>query len=168
MIDEVKQILVTFARFEKNGALPNTIHGEDASNRDTSDAPLWFAVVCGELAGLAGKDFYQTRVGRGGPTLGETLWNIGVNYAKGTPNGIRMDPASALIWSPAHFTWMDTNHPACTPREGYPIEIQALWIRLLRQLEEIGGRAERKGWDELAAQALASLEKLFWREDRGY
>src|SRR6184192_2978742 len=63
---------------------------------------------------------------------------------------------------------MDTNHPACTPREGYPVEIQALWIRLLRQLERIGGRTERKWWDELAAQALASLEKLFWHEDGGY
>src|ERR1035437_3907631 len=46
---------------------------------------------------------------------------------------------SALIWSPSHFTWMDTNHPAGTPREGYPVEIQVLWIRLLRLLEKIAG-----------------------------
>ena len=32
------------------GTLPNTIFGNDASNRDTSDAPLWFGVVCEELA----------------------------------------------------------------------------------------------------------------------
>src|SRR5438128_9000757 len=50
MIDEVKQILVTFARFEENGTLPNTIHGENASNRDTSDAPLWYGIVCEEMA----------------------------------------------------------------------------------------------------------------------
>ena len=43
MAEEVKQILLTFARFEKNGTLPNAIYGDDASNRDTSDAPLWFA-----------------------------------------------------------------------------------------------------------------------------
>ena len=29
---------------------------------------------------------------------------------------------------------MDTNHPAGSPREGYPVEIQALWLRLLRSL----------------------------------
>ena len=46
MVEEVKQILVIFARFEKDGTLPNIIHGNDASNRDTSDAPLWFGVVC--------------------------------------------------------------------------------------------------------------------------
>jgi glycogen debranching enzyme len=79
-----------------------------------------------------------------------------------------MDPESALIWSPSHFTWMDTNHPAGTPREGYPVEIQALWIRLLRQLEGIHVRAEREGWAQLAARALGSLENLFWHEPGGY
>src|SRR5207245_2393565 len=48
MVDEVRQIVATFARFEKDGTLPNTIFGEDASNRDTSDAPLWFGLLCEE------------------------------------------------------------------------------------------------------------------------
>ena len=60
---------------------------------------------------------------------------------------------------------MDTNYPACTPREGYPVEIQALWIRLLQQLEKIGEGAEQKKWRELAARATALLEKFFWLED---
>ena len=62
-----------------------------------------------------------------------------------------MDPESGLVWSPSHFTWMDTNYPACTPRVGYPVEIQALWISALRFL----------GRDELAAKAQVSLERLF-------
>ena len=62
------------------------------------------------------------------------LIDIATHYSRGTPNGIRMDPESGLIWSPSHFTWMDTNYPAGTPREGYPVEIQALWVRCLRQL----------------------------------
>src|SRR3954451_7275126 len=79
-----------------------------------------------------------------------------------------MVPVSALIWSISHFTWMDTTYPACTPREGYPVEIQVLWIRLLRQLERIGGRTERQGWGALADQALASFEKHFWLETKAY
>src|SRR5208282_1512324 len=90
------------------------------------------------------------------------------HYCNGTPNGIRMDRASGLIWSPSHFTWMDPNYPAATPRPGYPVEIQALWIRLLRQLERVGGRTARAGWEALAAQALASLEKYFWLEKQGW
>ncbi len=168
MADEVRQLLLTFARFEKNGTLPNALYGDNASNRDTSDAPLWFALACEEFAALAGTNFYQAEIGEVSRTIAGVLSNIAVSYAKGTPNGVRMDLASASIWSPAHFTWMDTNSPACTPREGYPIEIQVLWIRLLRQLERIDGRTERKGWGELADRALASLGKLYWLEDRGY
>ena len=165
MVDEVKQLLLTFAKFEKDGTLPNTIHGNDVSNRDTSDAPLWFAVVCEDLAG---ENFYSARVDENGRTVRDVLKSIAENYSRGTPNGIRMDSDSALIWSPGHFTWMDTNYPAGTPREGYPVEIQVLWIRLLRQLEKISTPAEQKKWRDLADHATASFEKLFWLEDKGW
>jgi predicted glycogen debranching enzyme len=173
MVDEVKQLLLTFAKFEKDGTLPNTIHGNDVSNRDTSDAPLWFAVVCEELAGAKkfnpkNKNFFSTPVEKNGRTLRDVLTSIAENYANGTPNGIRMDADSALIWSPSHFTWMDTNYPAGTPREGYPVEIQALWIRLLRLLEKISAKAEQKKWRDLANRAQVSLEQLFWVEEKGW
>jgi starch synthase (maltosyl-transferring) len=173
MVEEVKQLLLTFAKFEKDGTLPNTIHGDDISNRDTTDAPLWFAVVCEEFSKIQNSKFkiqnlYETSVAENGRTLLQVLASIAENYAKGTPNGIRMDPDSALIWSPSHFTWMDTNYPAGTPREGYPVEIQVLWIRLLRQLEKISAPAEQKKWRDLAEHATASFEKLFWLEEQGW
>jgi starch synthase (maltosyl-transferring) len=176
LLDEVEQILVTFARFEISGTLPNTIHGADASNRDTSDAPLWFGIVCDELAAARGnfedrtaqRDFYKTCIDDSGRTILDVLKSIASHYISGTPNGIRMDTASALIWSPGHFTWMDTNYPAGTAREGYPIEIQALWIRLLRQLAAIGENPGAIRWSQLAERALTSVEKYFWLEDRGW
>jgi predicted glycogen debranching enzyme len=169
MAGEVKQLLLTFARFESNGTLPNTIHGNDVSNRDTSDAPLWFALAVLECADASPRSaFYAAPVDDSGRTISDVLQSIAENYIKGTSNGIRMDPDSALIWSPAHFTWMDTNHPAGTPREGYPVEIQALWIRLLRQLEQISKGGDSKKWRDLADQATASLGKLFWFEDKGW
>ena len=173
MTDEVKQLLLTFAKFEKDGTLPNTIHGNDVSNRDTTDAPLWFAVACEDWAEtqnskLKTQNFFATPVNESGRTIRDVLASIAENYAKGTPNGIRMDADSALIWSPSHFTWMDTNYPAGTPREGYPVEIQALWIRLLRLLEKISAPAEQKKWRDLADRATASFEQLFWVEEKGW
>jgi predicted glycogen debranching enzyme len=167
MVKEVEQLLVTFAKFEKDGTLPNTIHGNDVSNRDTTDAPLWFAVACGELARITSRDFYSTVVD-GRRTIRDVLASIGENYTSGTPNGICMDADSALIWSPSHFTWMDTNFPAGTPREGYPVEIQALWISLLRQLQAISEPRDQKRWGELAVHAAVSFEHLFWLEDKGW
>jgi predicted glycogen debranching enzyme len=175
LTDEVKQLLLTFAQFEKDGTLPNTIHGSDVSNRDTSDAPLWFAVACeeffnvGQASRLSPSSNGKIRDRRDAcPALHAALRSIAENYSKGTPNGIRMDADSALIWSPSHFTWMDTNHPAGTPREGYPVEIQVLWIRLLRQLEKISASAEKNKWCDLAAQAAASFNKFFWLEEKGW
>jgi starch synthase (maltosyl-transferring) len=164
MVDEVKQLLLTFAKFERDGTLPNTIHGNDVSNRDTTDAPLWFAVVCEDLAE---KKFFDMRVDAS-RTIHDVLKSIAENYARGTPNGIRMDSDSALIWSPSHFTWMDTNYPAGTPREGYPVEIQVLWIRLLRLLGKICDKSGQKKWNDLADHATASFEKLFWLENKGW
>jgi predicted glycogen debranching enzyme len=162
MTDVVEQLLIAFGRFEKDGTLPNTIHGEDASNRDTSDAPLWYGIVVEELAKVVGKRIYSTRVDRSGRTIGDVLSAIGLGYSRGTPNGIRVDESSGLVWSPSHFTWMDTNYPAGSPREGFPIEIQALWIRLLRQLHRVGSPQTKGFWMDLEEKATASFSALFW------
>jgi predicted glycogen debranching enzyme len=163
----VRDVLVTFGCFEENGTLPNTIHGDNATNRDTSDAPLWFGVACEEAAPHF-TNFYETRVDARKRPLADVLRSIATHCIRGTPNGIRMDSESGLIWSPSHFTWMDTNFPAATPREGYPIEIQALWIRLLRQLHTISAPSDGEPWDQLAARAENSLNELFWLEERGW
>ena len=163
---EVSDLLLTFGRFVENGTMPNTIHGADSSNRDTSDAPLWYGVVCEELAQLSGPDIYDYRVDSRGRKVRDVLSEIARGYLAGTPNGIKVDESSGLVWSPKHFTWMDTNYPAGTPREGYPIEIQALWIRLLRQLHALGDTTNQ--WKELADKAQKNFDLFFWLEDAGY
>ena len=165
--DDVRQILATFGRFEENGTLPNSIYGEDASNRDTSDAPLWFGIVCEEAGSLPGQPIPDLAVDPRGRTIRDVLRDIAEGYLRGTPNGIHVDPPTGLVWSPSHFTWMDTNYPAGTPREGYPVEIQVLWIRLLRQLARID-LAHTARWTDLASRSQASFLDLFWLEEQGY
>jgi starch synthase (maltosyl-transferring) len=167
--EEVAQLLAVFGRFEDRGTLPNALYGDDASNRDTSDAPLWYGVLAQEWSGGPGHaGLLSSPVGAQGKTIAEVLRSIATHYIRGTLNGIRMDPESGLIWSPSHFTWMDTNHPAGSPREGYPVEIQVLWIRLLRQMEELGLPSPEPGWKALAERAAASLEERFWLERSGW
>ncbi len=168
MVSGVAELLITFGRFCENGTMPNTIHGDNASNRDTSDAPLWYGVVCEEAAARMGAKLYETPVDKTRRNVADVLREIVLGYARGTPNGIRMDPASGLIWSPAHFTWMDTNYPAGTPRQGYPVEIQVLWIRLLRQAHRLALKSSGESWDALANRAEESLRKYFWLEEKGY
>jgi len=76
-----------------------------------------------------------------------------------------MDDDTGLIFSPSHYTWMDTNHPAGTPREGYPVEIQALWFAALTFLADID---EAPRWKALASQVRESLQTLYRLPDRNY
>ncbi|MDA7657690.1 glycogen debranching enzyme N-terminal domain-containing protein [Verrucomicrobia bacterium] len=178
---EVVQLLKVYGRFEESGTLPNSIHGEDTSNRETSDAPLWFGLVCADLVAKNGPGFLAMELQSDGQsvaavntgsedskTFGDVLRNIALGYLGGTPNGIRVDPESCLVWSPSHFTWMDTNHPAGTPREGYPVEIQVMWIQLLRLLEKTKIAAGGHSWKSLADLATNSFQTRYWIESEGY
>ena len=161
-LEESRDIIRQFASFEKNGTIPNMIRGGDASDRATSDAPLWLFVAVGDFIknSPTGKDILSMDCG-GRPLLA-ILESIAEHLVAGAENGVRMDKASGLLYSPSHYTWMDTNYPAGTPRQGYPIEIQALWIYALTLLKDIGKKKEFDGWLE---KARNSLSKLYHRGD---
>jgi predicted glycogen debranching enzyme len=155
--DAALNILREFARFEKAGTLPNMIRGEDDANRETSDAPLWLCVAAGDLMKAMKDDDRVLNMLCGTRPLREVLLSILSHYRDGTPNGIRMDPESGLIYSPPHYTWMDTNYPAATPREGYPIDIQALWIAALQSV----AHTIDLSWVTLAERATDSVRRYF-------
>jgi len=165
--EEARTILKQFGQFEMDGTLPNMILGGNPANRDTSDAALWFFAACSDLVKAeASKDFLDEKCGS--RTVRQSLLSIGHSMIAGAPNGIRMDPESGLIFSPAHFTWMDTNHPACTPREGYPVEIQALWFSALSFLAIIDHKEAENNWKNMAGQVQSSILDLFLLKKEGY
>ncbi|HHP7233430.1 MAG TPA: amylo-alpha-1,6-glucosidase [Desulfobacterales bacterium] len=163
--EPARSILKQFGRFEEGGTIPNMIQGTDAGNRDTSDAPLWFFVACEELLAAESSDEFLDEVWNG-RSLRQILRSIGGHLLRGTANGIHVDPESGLLFSPAHFTWMDTNFPAGTPREGYPVEIQALWCSALRFLTRID--SENPRWAALARQVRQMLLDLYYRPSEGF
>jgi len=164
---EARAILKQFGQFEQQGTLPNMIQGNQAANRDTSDAPLWFILACDDLLRAENDDSFLED-DCGGRCVRDIILSIGNGYRSGTPNGIKMDPATGLIFSPVHFTWMDTDHPAGTPRQGYPIEIQALWYAALRLLVRIDRAEIQDQWHALSLQVQTSILNLFWQNNRGY
>lgn len=157
-----REVISSFARLEQGGTLPNFLVAEDGQNRETSDAPLWLARAARDLAASAGAAELGLLVGDG-RTLERVLVSIAEGYLAGTRVGVAVDHDSGLVWSPPHFTWMDTSHPAGTPREGYPIELQALWLSLLEHLIELG----HARFGAVRARALESIER-YWHADRGW
>jgi len=158
LLEEAQNILLQFAKFEKGGTIPNMIRGNDDSNRETSDAPLWLFVACDELMkAQKNKKLLKADCGKG-RTVKEVLVSLATGLINGTENGITFDWDSGLIYSPSHYTWMDTNYPAGTPREGYPIEIQAMWHYALNMLAQIDKAPE---WPQFAQKVEQSIAELF-------
>ena len=150
--NDVRRILQAFASFERNGTIPNVISGAAEANRDTSDAPLYLIIAVRDYIS-ATRDTSILNLKCADRTMQQVLDSIVDNYIKGTENGIKMDAVSKLIYSPSHFTWMDTNYPAGTPRQGYPIEIQSLWYAALKFLKR----------DALAKDVKNSISNLFFK-----
>jgi starch synthase (maltosyl-transferring) len=162
-VEEATGIIRRFAAWEEAGSLPNMVRGNDASDRQTSDAPLWLVLAIKEAMHLK-PELPLTMAGS--RTLREIVLDIARAHAAGaTWHGVRIDPASGLLWSPAHYTWMDTCNPCGTPREGYPIDIQALWITALEFAHQLEPSSR---YGELAMMARLSLQRCFWREDCGF
>ena len=155
-LPQCREILLEFAGFEKDGLIPNVIRGNDVSNRDTSDAPLYLILGFRDYIVRSGDEAILDVPVPGHKNVREALISIVEHYRSGTPNGIVMDKASALIYSPAHFSWMDTNFPAGTPRSGYPGEIQALWFSALEFL----------GYHSLAKQVKESINRCYFLHDK--
>ncbi|MGI5922920.1 MAG: amylo-alpha-1,6-glucosidase [Lentisphaeria bacterium] len=157
MFQESRSIIQQFALFEQEGTIPNMIRGNDHSNRDTSDAPLWLFAAVRDYIDRAPEGRDILNLDCGGRSLLAVMESIAQNYWRGIANGIHADRQSALIFSPSHFTWMDTNYPACTPRMGYPIEIQALWINAMDLLASLTGKSTYSQRRDLARESVMTL-----------
>jgi glycogen debranching enzyme len=83
-------------------------------------------------------------------------------HLRGTRYGIHVDRDGLLACgqSGVQLTWMDAKVGdwVVTPRQGKPVEIQALWYNALRIMQEFGGQE----YGELADRARESFRAQFW------
>jgi glycogen debranching enzyme len=157
-------VLSTYAQFCRDGLLPNRFVDADwHADYNTVDSALWFVNALFALHEAAP----ETMRNRIRASLLPAARRIVEHYAAGTHFGIQAD-ADGLIKIGAEgsqTTWMDAKvgDAVMTPRNGKPVEIQALWYNALRILEKLGDQR----WHELANQAKASFAPLFWNEPEG-
>ncbi len=171
--EEAATILRSFARFVRDGLLPNNFpdRAGDLPEYHTIDASLWYpqAIRAHALA---------TGSGRLVDELLPTLRTILDAHLAGTRFGIGMDPADGLLRGGEagyQLTWMDARVDGwvVTPRRGKPVEIQALWINALRI---VGGWLRDRGdpdgagdrYVETADRATEAFAGRFWRAELGY
>ena len=165
--DIAKDILAEFANHVDQGMLPNRFPDTgEAPEYNTVDATLWFFEAVRSLMQYTGDyEFVRTN-------LYSVLRDIIEWHVKGTRYGIHVDE-DGLLFSGApsvQLTWMDAKVGdwVVTPRQGKPVEIQALWYNALRVMEDLAGRFKEPGamqrYGAMADKARASFNALFWNE----
>lgn len=147
-----RQVLSVFSQYVSQGMIPNRF--DDYTNEpeyNTVDASLWFIHAAFEyLKATSDKKTFDS-------TLRPACQKIIAGYKAGTRYKIAMDPADGLITQgdeQTQLTWMDAKcgDTAFTPRQGKPIEINALWYHSLMLMGE----------KDLAAKVAGSIRTQFW------
>ena len=166
---EARAILRTFARYMKDGLLPNLFpEGERSGRYHTVDATLWYFHALDRYYEVTGDR--DTLMG-----LYPILKSVIEHHVKGTSFGIGMDPRDGLLQAGANgyaLTWMDAKVEdwVVTPRRGKPVEVQALWynaVRLMgRWAEDLRERPDR--WMEMARHIEDSFNARYWYKEGSY
>ena len=168
--DVARNILLTFASYLDQGMLPNRFPDAGvAPEYNTVDATLWFFEAIRAYLHYT-NDFAFVR-----EHLYEPLRSILNHHLQGTRYGIHVDTDGLLhAGKPGvQLTWMDAKVGdwVVTPRQGKPVEIQALWYNALRVMASLAEKFQEPGiahfMEELAARACASFHAKFWNPDTG-
>ncbi|MBL9078864.1 MAG: glycogen debranching enzyme family protein [Planctomycetes bacterium] len=161
--DLCERVLAGALPFLRRGLLPN-IYGRTPadSHYGSCDAALWFALAVHRWA-AAGGDPQRLRA-----DFVPALRDIAAAYTAGTELGLGVDGDGLLAAGgpDLNATWMDarTARGPVTPRQGLPVEIQALWYSLLATLVEHG----EASFAPLRDRCGAAFVRRFWLADGGY
>jgi glycogen debranching enzyme len=164
-------ILETFARHVDRGMLPNRFPDDGADPEyNTVDAALWmFEAAQAYLNQTDDWSFVEN-------TLYDPLAGIIEWYQRGTRFGIKVEAGGLVHAGEAgsQLTRMDAKvgDVVATPRQGKPVEIQALWYNALLIMEgaarKFGRLSEAASYATMAERARRSFNDVFWYADGGY
>jgi predicted glycogen debranching enzyme len=168
--DDARNILRAFARSIDQGMLPNRFPDSgEAPEYNTVDATLWmFHAVHELLSYTQDYDFVRSE-------LYQPLTDIIAWHERGTRYGIHLDSDGLLHTGEpgVQLTWMDArvDNREITPRQGKPVEIQALWhnaLRLMAHLSSVFGDAAASArYSDLANRARDRFQQVFWNDAAG-
>lgn len=165
--EESKSILRTFLQYLDGGMLPNRFPDQgEAPEYNTFDATLWLFVVLYEYHEKFEDVIFLEEVF---PKLTEVL----DFHTNGTRYNIHATPEGLLFGGEglAQLTWMDAKvgDYVVTPRQGCPVEINALWYNALEIYTFFAAILNQKtnGYADLAKKAKAAF-RAYFINDQGY
>lgn len=163
---DAKSILRTFAKYCKDGLMPNLFpEGQNEPRYNTVDAALLFINAV-----------YLYNRKKLDLNFVEEMWPVMQEivkcYQNGTDFNIHMDEDGLIIAGQGYdqVTWMDVRVGDIlpTPRHGKPVEINAYWYNALKIMQEFSAQL---GYDNeygnLADRVQKSFCEKFWNAQQG-
>ncbi len=164
MVDACREVIDTMTREMKDGLFPNM-----GTAYNSVDAPLWFFWTLQQLEKHIGPDEVWG-------AYGKAMKEILEAFRRGIGGAIAVHD-NGLVWasSPGHaLTWMDAvvDGVPVTGRDGYQVEINALWYNAvcytLALAEKAGDAGFVKAWKDLPGLTGRSFLEKFWFKQEAY
>ena len=152
------------------GDMHNGDFAGSASAEVAADAPLWFFWTLQQLEAHIGSKAIWER-------YGAAMKSILAAYRSGFYGGCVALHENGLIWASRDgyaLTWMNSviNGQPQTPRDGYTVEINALWYNAVSYALALAKKYDDKAfvdeWKALPKRTKASFIEKFYLADEGY
>lgn len=160
--EEAKEVLLSIGDLEKGGLIPNIVGLGEPEYNSVDAALLYFYSLFKYLV-------YTDDLSMARKVWG-TLENIIENFFGGIDGKVKVNE-DGLVWCCGGMTWMDArvDGECVTPREGKPVEINALWYNALKIFEILSEKLDRENrWEGVSGDVRRKFVEKFWNSDGGY
>lgn len=163
-VQAFRDVVDTLVGEMKDGLFPNI-----GSAYNSADAPMWFFYVLQQLEKHVGAEEVWK-------SYGKTMKQVLEAYRRGIGQFIALH-SNGLVWASnpsVAMTWMDAvvDGKPVTGRDGYQVEINALWYNAVCYALELARRFKDNKfvgeWKHMPEQIKESFVSKFWYEGEGY
>jgi len=162
--EDCMEVLDTMIREMKDGRFAGSADAAVAA-----DAPLWFFWTLQHLEKHIGADAVWKK-------YGSTMKAVLESYRRGIDGAVCLHD-NGLVWAAAPgkaLTWMDSvvDGRPVTQRDGYAVEIEALWYNAVCYTLALAGKAGDKAfvaeWKDMPEKTRSSFNEKFWLDGERY
>lgn len=168
--DAFLDVMKAFSAEAKNGLLPNE-RGADhhAPSYNSVDACFWYFWALQQYCAIVGE---ENKIQK---EFGKTMRDILLVYENNkSPYGfVNENGLLSLGSANTQLTWMDAQIGGVpvTPRNGYAVEINALWYNAIKFYSQICPEEFKKSFPNLKKYLKTipnAFNEMFWMEEKGY
>ncbi|MDO4229801.1 MAG: glycogen debranching enzyme N-terminal domain-containing protein [Capnocytophaga sp.] len=165
------EVLGSVKKYFSNGLFEKIISTHVTEKQYDADTSLWFFWTIQQYEKLTKKTKKQLW-----KEFGDYFKTILASYKNNTHSAMRME-ANGLIWSEdisRPLTWFDAqaDYGAIIPRNGYVVEVNALWYNAICYALTLAKDSKDKEfiaeWESILTLIEANFAPTFWIEDKKY